>query len=227
MNQEHVEKVGIDCKYKHYLYQWEGRLDSKVCLISDSLCKWVQNIDHLDVQALPGLKLSPAFVKMCSHEVRVDGYKALIFHIGTNDYAEGTPLKEIVQKMAAILCFAKQSHPGSRLAVSLILPRPQDNSMAKDRERRKLNSMLKKLCKREGVTFANCIAAATTRGVVDRDLFEDDLLHLNALGIAKLGAYYQGLAASLMERIPPMLKKPKGEQIPTVSMRPRWERTWY
>ena len=86
------------------------------------------------------------------------------------------------------------------LAVGLILPRPQDRSEIKERDRKITNSKLKILCKTKGVLFANSIDVVRTKGVVDEDLYDDDNLHLADAAILRLGDFYRGIAATLMDR---------------------------
>jgi hypothetical protein len=202
-----IEMGGNICNRKHSLYRWEGRLGNEVTLVADSLCKWVQDVPHLEVQACPGVNLTRILEKMESVEVTSKGYLGLILSVGTNEISDGVPAEEILAKTEAILNFMAVTSPSTRMAVSLILPRPQDfdndpvEGAIREENRRRANGMIKKLCKIRGAIFANSIIAVCTEKVLDLDLYAEDHLHLSDLGIAKIGLYYEGVAASLMERL--------------------------
>jgi hypothetical protein len=154
----------------------------------------------LQIQAIPGLNLSRAHAKMCSNELNTTGFLGLILHVGTCDFDDGLSPLEIREKMAACLVYLQHAHPRTKLAVALILPRPQDNSVAKEKQRKITNSQLKRLCKEKGVLFANSIDVVRTAKVVDDKLYDDDDLHLGNEAILRIGEFYRGIAATLMDR---------------------------
>ena len=202
-----IEMGGNICNRKHSLYHWQGRLGNEVTLVADSLCKWVQDISHLEVQACPGVNLTRIFEKMKNVDITSKGYLGFILCVGTNEIADGVPAEEILAKTEAILDYMAATSPTTRLAVGLILPRPQDfdkdpeEGAIREENRRRANGMIKKMCKIRGAIFANSISAVRTEKILDLDLFAEDHLHLSDLGIAKIGGYYEGVANSLMERL--------------------------
>jgi lysophospholipase L1-like esterase len=129
-----------------------------------------------------------------------------IFHCGTNDYSEGATQEEIIERALDIIHFMQDTSPETRLAFGLILPRPQDSDLdpeagiIKERERKKLNSAMKYMCRNQGVMFANCITAVKTDKQFDIELYAGDHLHLDNQAIANLGKYYQGIAGAQMQR---------------------------
>ena len=207
-NMKHqVELGGRICTRKHEMYHWGGRLGNEVTLISDSLCKWVQDVPHLENQSFPGINLSRVLEKMMAVDVTTKGYLGLILSVGTNEISDGVSAEGILAKVTSILDFMEETSPETRLAVGLILPRPQDfdndpvEGTFREENRRRANGLLKKLCYQRGAIFANSIVAVRTEKIMDMNLYAEDHLHLSDAGIAKIGIYYQGVAASLMERI--------------------------
>ena len=55
---KHQEEMGGKiCALQHDIFHWGGRLGNEVTLIADSICKWVQDVPHLEVQSIPGVTL--------------------------------------------------------------------------------------------------------------------------------------------------------------------------
>jgi lysophospholipase L1-like esterase len=161
------------------------------------------------------MSLTGALIKMREIDLTTRHYTGAIFHLGTNDFSEGAPTEEIVDRALDIIKFMKETTPKTRLAFALILPRPQDSDrdpeagVQKEEDRRTLNSALKFMCMQQGVIFANCITAVKTKKKFDIKMYADDHLHLNDKGVAKLAFYYQGITAALMDKN--STPTPKGE----------------
>jgi lysophospholipase L1-like esterase len=137
-------------------------------------------------------------------EIKCWNFRGAILHCGTNDFAEGASPEEIVDRIAAIINFMQHTHASVRLAVSIILPRPQDKDdtdggVAKEERRVATNKLIKRMCKQKHVLFANFCNAALTDATISRAWYAKDRLHLNKKGFEALGEYYQGMAASLMD----------------------------
>ena len=204
---EHQREMGDEiCGFKHFLFHWKGRKGCEVTLISDSIGKWIRNKAHLEVQAIPGLSLHKALVKMCLGELNARGFLGLILHVGCNDFSEGVAPEIVVDRTLAIVEYIQQYHRSTRMAVGIILPRPQDEKdddkgVAKEQRRAETNKQLKVMCRQKGVLFANFKDAAINSTNVSRSWYARDDLHLNKAGIEVLGEYYEGIACSLMERI--------------------------
>ena len=78
---EHYAEFGHKCTDKHELYHWMGLQDNRVCLIADSLCKWVSCLVHVETQSVPGLTLTDAFVKMCRGDLNIHGHELLVLFV--------------------------------------------------------------------------------------------------------------------------------------------------
>ena len=188
------------CLYKHFLYHWEGRYDNKVVLISDSICKWVRDIPHLEIFAVPGMNLSSAFIKMCSLELKTTRFDGLILHCGTNDFSEGMSGDDIVEKLGAIVTYLRQLPPITPIAISAILPRPQDKCPKKEKHRLKVNSAIKSFCKKRSLMYTESSKCVSTNNVADLQFYAHDRLHMNRARITKLGIHFKGVASALMQQ---------------------------
>jgi hypothetical protein len=159
-----------------------------------------RDVPHLQVQAYPGLKLASAFIKMCSMEIRTSGFDGIIIHLATNDFSAGMSGEDIVEKMGAIVTYIRQLPPITPIAISAILPRPQDKCPKKEKRRLEVNSLLKKFCKNRHLMYTETSRCVSTSNVADLKYYADDKLHLNKLGIIKLGVHFKGVAAALREQ---------------------------
>jgi hypothetical protein len=200
------------------MFHWQGDITNTVGLIGDSICKWVQGMPHLENQSVPGLTLD----KLCSM-LSADGFKtapfhAILIHCGTNDVAENSP-EAVGQMMENVLELLSAKVPGTRLAVSMVIPRPKDD-VTRDEKRRKVNTELKRVCKRRGITFMQSYKgvtvqrpfetqryeqegmAAATQRVFEPALYARDKLHLKLEGIQCMKRYLRGAVATLMEDLP-------------------------
>ena len=109
-NEEHFNRFGYRCKFMHELFHWQGITDNKVSLISDSICKWTNEIPHMEIQACPGLTLSGALTKITSGKLEIQNFHGLVFHVGTNNVIKSTP-EQIGQAMGEIVDYVKENTP--------------------------------------------------------------------------------------------------------------------
>ena len=78
-NYKHQEEMnGRICPYKHFLYHWTGRLGNEVTLLSDSICKWMQYIPHVETQAVPGINLTRTLAQLQDVNLTSRGYRGII-----------------------------------------------------------------------------------------------------------------------------------------------------
>ena len=108
--------------------------------------------------------------------------------------------------MGAIVDFLEETTPDTKIAIGLILPRPQDFDLdkvagaIKEENRVLANSLLKQMCRERHLLFANSINCVMTNKELDIDgMYCEDHLHLSHDGMERLKEYYQGVGASLME----------------------------
>jgi hypothetical protein len=186
-----------DCLYKHAVYHWEGITDNKVVLVSDSICKWVRGIPHLEVKALPGLNLPDAFDKMCRLEIDINHYQGLIFHVGTNSLDK--EIDWVLSRFRAIVNFLKTSIFNTKFAICMIIPKPASTPW-EDRKRRIINSGIKELCKKQRITYLSTFKGEVTTTALGETLFCEDGIHLNRLGLIKMKKSLRGAAAYMLDR---------------------------
>ena len=189
------------CPYKHKLFHWEGSVENRVGLISDSICKWVRGMKYLETQAVPGLTLENAFLMLVKRELKSWDFTALIIHVGCNnlDDEKQYPV-HIMEKTYAILNFIRTSiFPTPKLAVSMIIPRPCDDPKMENK-RVLTNLMIKWLCKQLGVIYLTTFKNVSIDNAEDRKLYANDWKHLNWDGIMKLRGYFKGVTATLMDK---------------------------
>jgi hypothetical protein len=201
-NEAHYARFKSNCKHSHEVFHWQGVTDNLVCLIGDSICKWSNEIQHLEIQAVPGLSLEGALDKMVSGKLNIHGFHGLFVHLGTNDVTSSKcDPDEIAKKMSAIIDYLEITIPDTRLGISMIIPRPRDNE-ATDEMRRKVNARFKKLCKDRGCTFLRSYKAVTTEKVYDKSLYAKDRLHLKLEGIKAMRRFLRGAAVTMIDDIP-------------------------
>ena len=56
---------------------------SLATVVSDSLCKWVRNVDWTDTQVIPGLTLSKAVERIGDHTITVVPYMLILINAPT------------------------------------------------------------------------------------------------------------------------------------------------
>jgi hypothetical protein len=156
---------------------------------------------YLEIDAFPGLKLEQALEMIVSGEIKTSPFRGIILHIGTNNLKE-TRYK-IMSKTRDILRHLQNSVPLTKLAVSMIIPRPCDEGNAIEANRMEVNNMLKWLCKTMHVTFLNTFRAVSHKGVLDRSYYAEDLKHLKGAGIMSMKEFFRGATAVLMDQTQP------------------------
>jgi hypothetical protein len=149
---------------------------------------------------------------------KIGPFHAILIHCGTNDVTDKGP-EEIGQLMENVLDVLVAKAPGTRLAVSMIIPRPKDD-VVKDEKRRKVNTELKRVCKRRKIIFMQSYKGVTLlkdfetpryepegkeaakQRVFEPALYAKDKLHLKLEGIQTMKRYMRGAVATLMEDLP-------------------------
>ena len=207
---EHWESEGRACKFKHTYYHWEGVYDNQILMISDSLMKWIRDVGHLEVKAFPGINLAVALGKMTSGEVSCTGYTGIIISLGCNDIPrrDSTDIT-IIADIRKIVKFIREGFPGTRVAITMIIPRPGDNSAVNEDKRVKVNSWIRQLCRREHITFMNTFRAVAlslppgvksdpANQIPDLAKYAYDRIHLNRSGIVSMRRFLIGATASFV-----------------------------
>jgi lysophospholipase L1-like esterase len=186
------------------MFDWRATIESKGTLVTDSLCKWVKDLSYLDVQACPGLRLDTALANMKSGLVQVQGYEFLILAVGTNHVnARGTNIQQVMTLLTELINYINKISPFTTIAISSILPRPQDKDVALDIYRRTINVEFKRFCKLPGRGL--CSFLKSWSKVEDEfqqpilSLYAEDRLHFNKAGAMALKEYYDGAMGHVMD----------------------------
>jgi hypothetical protein len=198
-DKKHLFLCGPACKFRHTMYSWEGAGDNRVGLLADSICKWIRNVPHLNVQSVPGLHLSTALQKIREGAFKIQNFEALILSIGSNDLSK-SPMK-ILNEMRALVTCLRTLVPDTKLGICLIIPRPSDPKRRADENRRKTNALIKAMCKRQGIVFLDSYKGVCTNKRFDLSLYANDFTHLNWRGINRMRTYMRGAAATMLEKI--------------------------
>jgi lysophospholipase L1-like esterase len=203
-----AQEEGKYCLNSHSMFHWQGLEDNRVTLISDSILKWVHSVVHLQVQAISGLTLSRALEKLSTGEIKCTGFNGIIFHVSTNDFENGCkneiPITEItrtiVYKTLEIITFLKAVAPGTKIAISMILPRPKDKTIVLDQDRMTVNMALKSMCKKQKVGFLNTFKGVALGDSIHTDplCFGDDGLHLSMRGVVGVKRFLKGAVGALL-----------------------------
>jgi lysophospholipase L1-like esterase len=107
------------------MFRWQGLYDNRITLIADSMAKWVRQVPHTMVQAIPGLTLQRAYQKIWDRTFQVRNFQGIILMIGTNNVESHTPTAS-ANLLKVLLDLINSLAPRAKIAVTGILPRPKD-----------------------------------------------------------------------------------------------------
>ena len=124
-DENHLRMTGPICKSKHTVFRWKGDKTRKATLICDSLGKWFRAMANTDTQAIPGLNLDRAALRIIDGTLSVNNYTTILVMIGTNDVEEFDP-QQITEKLAYLLDIIKARNPSAIIAYNAIIFRPRD-----------------------------------------------------------------------------------------------------
>lgn len=191
-NASHIQKYGFYCPYKHSEYNWPTRKGEQVSLlISDSICKFIKNMNTCGVQAFPGATIQQLTMKVKLGYVEFHSFKNIIVHVGTNDVVK-CDVQQIVHKYDLLISAIQKKAPNAKIFVSSVIPRPKDC----DELQIKLsliNAEIRLLCRQRGIynlkTF-NVFGKSNSPEFLS--YYAVDKLHLSRKGTLKLAKYFEG-----------------------------------
>jgi hypothetical protein len=105
-----------------------------------------------------------------------------------------------MSKTRDIIKHLKISVPQTKLAISMIIPRPCDEGTVIEEHRMDANNLLKWLCKTTNVTYLNTFRAVSHKGILDKSYYAQDLKHLKWSGIQSMKDFFKGATAVLMDQ---------------------------
>ena len=83
-NKAHIQKIGYNCPYRHSQFHWPANFDSKFFLIRDSLVKYLNNCDIVDIYAFPGANIDTIYWKLRLGKIPYKVSDITVLHVGTN-----------------------------------------------------------------------------------------------------------------------------------------------
>lgn len=177
-------------------------LNDNFTLISDSLCKYINQTNQIHVQGFPGVNLSGLRWKIGLGKVRLNEFKIIILHVGTND-VQLKSVSEIVELYHKLIISVRNlASCRAVIAVSAIIPRPTDECRY-GLKRKIINKELCKLAKICNCTFLRTYSVfenSKTKIPITK-LYAKDGLHLNCRGIHVMKKFIVGNVITLQEKL--------------------------
>ena len=134
---KHIKLSGYFCTLKHRSYQWPAKINNNNTLISDSICKYSRTLHDTFVQAYPGANIKSIIFKIRIGKVRINDYKIIILHLGTNDLHSRNP-DAILNDMRTLFHLIRRKNPEGTIVLSQIIHRPIDLVLT-EQDRLKVN----------------------------------------------------------------------------------------
>ena len=188
-NLHHIQTVGMDCPYKHQQYHWpsvSGTANN--ALIGDSLIKYIKDLDDTEVHAYPGTKLEWITQKIQNGNIKLHGYKIIVFHLGCNNLRHQETNK-IVELFEELLLLSKTRNDSAAIVLSLIIPWNNETPDQKHK-RETLNTQLRKLVLKLGKGFYYFQSWKAMYDKITKELvqsfYTDDNVHLKRGGVRAL-----------------------------------------
>lgn len=169
----------------------------RVLLISDSICKYIENIDWLESTVLPGANIFTIHNFIKGSKARINLFTHLILHVGTNDIANGLTNDLIYQYYLNLLVLVK-SITNCNIIISAILPRPVDFTETKQRVI-EVNKHLATLAFQKKFLFIRTYKPFVQQpgSIPIRKYFAKDGLHLSFTGVSVLRNFLIGVVNHL------------------------------
>ena len=164
-----------------------ARRPLSVTVLSDSMAKYVSNIQHTTVQVFRGATIARLKQKIDANKASINAKHTIIL-IGTNDVASSRSVHHIMASFHELITTIR-SKSSTNLIICGIIPRPCDlDTDPKESRMKDVNRELEKLCKLRRVPFLHTYRIFLYKNKPIRSLFavNDDGLHLNFEGSRRL-----------------------------------------
>lgn len=160
--------------------------------MSDSIAKYVSNIEGVTLQAFRGATISKIYNRIESGEISLKGFDYIILHAGTNNVDNREKFESIISDYGNFVGICRKINPKINIVISAILPRPVDHEKTDPLIRRINTYVLKNMTKNLNIRFFRTYRPFMYAGRVKRELFakRDGGLHLNTEGTNKLRYYF-------------------------------------
>lgn len=160
--------------------------------MSDSIAKYVNNIEGVVLEAFRGDTISKIAHRIETRQVSLDGFDYIILHAGTNNVGNSDTFENIISDYGNFVGICRRINPKIKIVISAILPRPVDHEITDPLIRRINNYILKNMSKNLNIRFFRTYRPFMYGGHVKRELFakRDGGLHLNTEGTNRLRYYF-------------------------------------
>ena len=155
-------------------------------MISDSIAKYVDNVDGLTVKSYRGACISDMENYIKRENLQLYTYDYIILHVGTNDIRNRS-VKQIMQAYKFLFRACKSAAGNATVVFSSILPRLVDFEETKG-ACINVNSRLEEFCRKNGLIFVKSYKRFLHAGQPISNLFakRDGGLHLSFEGTKQL-----------------------------------------
>ena len=168
-------------------YKWLAKIRSNFLVLGDSIIKFIKVTNQTDIISFPGATIDRLFWKIKLGQLPIYRYKIIIFHVGTNDFANKISVQQILSKLKRLVNLVKYLYSSVIIGISALIPRPCD-SESRNSELIELNKHIKSFCHSTGTnfipTFRRFIDTQTKS--IKQALYARDKLHLNFLGAKEI-----------------------------------------
>ena len=194
-DEQHRWETNSACPFKHRRYDWPGVFGNINLLLSDSICKYVQEMHDTRVIAVPGANIDTIFNMIMTNKVDVQGYRIILLHFGSNDTFIAKPI-QIAQNMSRLIDMIIMRNPQVRIAVSGIIVR-YEHTWQEEENRRFTNDEIAIMCSLRGIRQMKSWKCVLSKGVpIHADYARDDI-HLSRSGADKIKEYMEGNIISM------------------------------
>lgn len=208
----HIEKFGDKCPFKHLEYHWPARTTSENCVISDSICKYVNQLYDTEVHAYPGKRIEDIYHKILSKEIDVSKYWVIVIHASSNNLSDDT-IENVLQYFRKIVDLIKRNNKYVHVVVSAIIPKLFDEESLQ-KKRINWNNELRVMCKATNCHFIETwkkfenFNQHLKRIVFMEELYtKKDGIHLNEAGTKVLKDYLETNIIRIKGKLPKEVKE--------------------
>ena len=109
-------------------YKWLTKIRSNFLVLGNSIFKFIKVTNHqTDIISFPGATIDRLFWKIKLGQLPIHRYKIIIFHVGTNDFANKISVQQILSKLRRLVNLVKYLNSSVIIGISALIPRPCDS----------------------------------------------------------------------------------------------------
>jgi len=154
--------------------------------VGDSIARNVPDLRGFENQAKGGETTRSLQMRIANGHIKVGGFRVIVIHVGTNDIANGKTAEDIVFYYDNLIQAIRRQNQTATLVVSAIIPRWLDDGHTKP-VIAKANQLLQRNADRKwACLFLRSDKLFRFSGMVRKEFYQQDTLHLNVLGSKRL-----------------------------------------